>query len=136
MKNPSKNNFQNSVQFEPPKGLKEAVLTRIEKEKMKKMAFKKMWFRLGFAISGIFSILAIFVFGRQLLASEFLSLAFLGFSDMQVMATLWQDYLMSLLETFPTVIVAGTLLPIFVFMLLIQQYAKIEQDSNQYSLKH
>jgi hypothetical protein len=120
---------------EPPKYLKQAVFVRIEAEKMRMIALKRLFFRIGFVISGISSIAAVAIFGKEILSSEFFSLASLSFSDVNTVMAMWQDYLMSLLETLPTVTIAATLLPIFVLLLLIREYGKLEAYNN-YSLKN
>jgi hypothetical protein len=125
--------FKNS-NIELPKGLKQAVFARIEREKVRKVARKRLFFKLGFAISGISSVVAVTILGREILASEFFALVLLGFSDMKTVAMMWQDYAYSLMETLPTATIVTTLLPIFVFMELLRQYGKLEKYS--YSFKH
>jgi hypothetical protein len=124
----------NDYDIEPPKGLKQAVFERIEMEKDKSVARKKLLLDAGFVVSGASSFAAVFFLGKEIVSSEFFSLASLMFSDMKTVAMLWQDYTLSLLETLPTVSIATTLLPVFVFMILLRQYGKLENYN--YSLKH
>jgi ABC-type phosphate/phosphonate transport system permease subunit len=126
----------NNSNTELPKGLKQAVFERIEMEKAKKVARKKLFLQMGFAVSGVSSAVTLAIFGREILSSEFFSLILLGFSDMKTVTVMWQDYAYSLMETLPTATIAMTLLPIFIFMLLLSQYAKIERYNKQYLLKH
>ncbi|MEI8343785.1 MAG: hypothetical protein WCF93_02465 [Candidatus Moraniibacteriota bacterium] len=119
-------------EIEPPKGLKEAVFQRIEKEQLKAALRKQRFFQVGLAICGISSFVAIAIFGRAILNSEFLSLAALAFSDLKTVLAMWQDYGFSLLETLPTFSVAATLLPIFAFLMLLRQYAKFQEEDYNY----
>jgi ABC-type phosphate/phosphonate transport system permease subunit len=118
----------NSSNIEPPKGLKQAVFERIEKEKAKKVARKRLFIKIGFAVSGISSVATVAIFGKEILSSEFFSLAALSFSDIKTVIAMWQDYAYSLMETLPTATIAMTLLPIFVFMELLRQYGKLENS--------
>jgi hypothetical protein len=128
-------NIFNSSEIEPPKGLKQAVFQHLEKEKTKKILREKLFLQFGFAISGFSSVAAVMIFGKEILSSEFASLVLLGFSDMKNVAVLWQDYALSLLETLPTVTIAITLLPIFIFLILLREYGKLKTES-MYSFKH
>ncbi len=114
-------------EIEPPKGLKEAVFQRIEKEQVKAALRKQRFFQFSLAVCGISSFVAIVIFGRAILASEFFSLAMLAFSDLKIVLATWQDYSLSLLETLPTFSFTAALLPIFTFLLLLRQYAKFQQ---------
>jgi hypothetical protein len=125
-----------SYDIQPPKGLKQAVFQRIEKEKTKSLIRKRWYLRAGFVISGSCSIAAIVFLGKEILASEFFAIASLGLSDMKTVASFWQNYVFSLLETLPTVSLTIMLLPVFIFMLLLRQYGKLQQYTQQYSLKH
>ncbi|MDD5396559.1 MAG: hypothetical protein PHW24_00695 [Candidatus Moranbacteria bacterium] len=118
----------NSLNVEPPKGLKQAVFERIEKEKLKKIARKRLFIQMGFAASGISSIVAVAIFGQEILTSDFFRIATLGFSDLKTVGILWQDYVFSLLETLPTATMVAMLLPIFVFLELLRQYGKLENS--------
>lgn len=123
-----KENFDNS-NVEPPKGLKKAVFDRIEKEKTNKMFREKIFLQMGFLFFGILSIVSVVIFGREILSSEFASLILLGFSDMKSIAVLWQNYTLLLLETLPTMTIAVTLSPVFIFLILLKEYGKIRSES-------
>lgn len=128
--------LNNISDVKPPKGLKQAVFKRIELEKLKSLSRKKMYLRLGFVASGLSSVVTSVVLGKEIMSSEFYSLVLLIFSDIQTVAILWQSYVLSLLETLPTVSIAVTLLPVFIFMTLLRQYGKLEQQTQHYLLKH
>ena len=129
-------NINNISEVELPGHLRQAVFARIEKEKTKQIAGKLLLLRIGSIISGISSIATVAIFGKGILASEFCSILVLGFSDLKTVMFLWQDYAYSLLETMPIASIAATLLPIFVFMILLRQYGKLEQFDKSYSFKH
>ncbi|NTW26961.1 MAG: hypothetical protein HGA36_01415 [Candidatus Moranbacteria bacterium] len=116
------------VEIDPPKHLAQAVFSRIAREKARRISRKILWLRIGFIVSGILSIAALGVFGKIILTSEFSILLSLIFSDLKTVLIVWQDYVISLLETFPVISVVATLSPFFVFLLLIKQYAKLESD--------
>jgi len=123
-------------QIEPPKHLREAVFQQIDKEKAKKLFFKKLFLIVGFTASAISSIATVAFFGKEILVSEFSSLILLGFSDIKIVGAMWQDYLLSLLETLPAFSIATILLPIFVFLILLKQYGKLRQYEQNYSFKY
>ncbi len=122
-------------EIEPPKCFKEAVFQRIEREQIKVVLRKKRFFQIGFALCGISSLATAAIFGREILSSEFISLAMLTFSDLKTVIAMWQDYSLSLLETLPTFSVTATLLPIFAFLMLLRQYAKFQEGNYDYALK-
>ena len=122
-------------EIEPPKGLKTAVFQRIKKEQAEAILRKQRFFQVGLAVCGISSFVAVAIFGRVILASEFFSLAMLAFSDLKTVLAMWQDYGFSLLETLPTFSVTAALLPIFAFLMILRQYAKFQQGNCNYALK-
>jgi hypothetical protein len=130
------NNIFNSEETELPKELKQAVFMRIEKEKSRGVARKMFWLRAGSISSIVISIVIGVIIGKEMLSSEFVILAMLAFSDLKTVLPVWQDYAMSLLETMPTASIAVTLLPIFVCMLLLRQYGKLQQLHKGYVFKH
>ena len=123
-------------EIEPPKGLKGAILARLEKERQKAVFRQKMFFQVGFALCGIGSLIALAVFGKAILVSQFASLLALGFSDLEIVLTVWQDYAFSLLETLPIFSMLAVVAPMFVLLLLLKQYAKFKEGSFKYAYRH
>jgi len=119
-----------------PKGLRQAVFLRIEKEKARSIARKMFWLHAGSIFSVVTSIIVGIIVGKEILSSEFVTLSMLVFSDLKIVLPLWQDYAMSLLETMPTASIVVTLLPVFVCMLLLRQYGKLQQFDKKYLFKH
>jgi len=114
--------LQNLFQENPPKYLKQAVLRRIEIERRKRVFRKKMLFKLGFfACVSAFLFSAIF-FGHEILASDFWSISLLAFTDIKTVATYWQEFTLSLMETFPFEATAFVLAPIFMLLVLANKY--------------
>lgn len=126
----------NSREIELPSGLRRAVFERIEKEKIQILASKRLFLRIGFVASGLSSIVALAIFGKEILSSEFIVILYLGFSDMRLVAVMWQDYAYSLLETMPTVSIAMMLLPIFISLELLSQYGKLGQYGQGHLSNH
>ena len=124
MKNIRAHQFNSITEIELPANLKEAVLARISRAKAIKLRNQKIFFALSFSLTGGLFIAATIIFGSQLLGSDFWSLGSLCFTDLSTLLGHWQDYGNSLLETFPAMSVAGILAPVFIFMMLLKQYAK------------
>ena len=82
------------------------------------------------AYAGIVSSLGIFVFtcfvfGKTLLLSDFWSVPALLFSDVVVALRYGNDFLFSLLETFPAFSLFSVLFPLFIFLLFFNMYVGI-----------
>lgn len=120
-------------EVEPPKDLKNAILKQISILEAKKLARKKLLFKAGFAVCVLAFLAGAFIFGQQLVASDFWSISMLSFTDMHTLAAHWQEYCYSLAETFPAFALAVALLPVLMFMALLRKYA--EQFSQQFNLK-
>lgn len=122
-----KNNSNSIGKIKTPEHLKQAIFVRIEKEKIKIAQRKLIAYRIGMMFSLVASIFSGAYFGKEIFSSEFSSLVLLGFLDLKSVIVLWQDYAYSLLETLPTGSIVATLAPVFLFMILVKQYGKIEK---------
>jgi hypothetical protein len=118
-------------EIEPPKYLKEAVLGRIEKEKQKQIFCKKMLYFCGFFVSGAGLLFSLIYFGREILVSDFWSISSLAFTDLKIVSAYWQEFSLSLLETFPFEALAIILVPVLILLILIKEYYK-----NTFKLLH
>ena len=128
------NHIFNSIsEIQPPSYLKEAVLRRISETREKEIRRKKILFQCGFVFSGASLLFAGIFFGKEIVSSEFWSIAALGFSDMGIVLSHWQSFGLSLLETLPIVALAAMFVPVFFFLMLIKKYA--EQQPMQ-TFKH
>lgn len=124
-----KNFNHNLSNIEPPKELKGRILMRIDDERRmsassadRRQLRKKMLLIGGFFVSGVGLFSSVTFFGHEILASDFWSLASLGFSDINIVLTHWQEYGLSLLETLPVVSIAGVLAPVMAMLLLVKYY--------------
>lgn len=109
-------------EIDPPAYLKEAVFARVAKEREKQILRKKMLYLGGFSISTFGLLAAVGFFGRNIVASDFWSIVSLAFTDLKVVAMFWQEYALSLLETFPVEAFACICIPLLVLMILIKEY--------------
>lgn len=112
------------VEIDPPVNLKKAVFARIAKERQKQIFRKKVLYFSGFAVSMIGLFASIGFFGRNIIASDFWSIGSLVFTDMKVVAAYWQEYALSLLETFPVEALVFVLMPMFILLVLAKQYSE------------
>jgi len=109
-------------EIDPPVGLKEAVFERIAKERQKQIFRKKMLYFGGFLISIFGLFVSVVFFGRNIIASDFWSISSLAFSDMKIVSAYWQEFSLSLLETFPFEEMAFVLVPVFIILALVRKY--------------
>ena len=81
------------------------------------------------------SILAVFYtlfsFGQTLLKSEFWSMLSLLFSDWQIVARNFYDFVYSVLETFPVLTVVIILIPIFTLFLSANTYFNLSNNKHK-----
>lgn len=106
--------------IEPPAGLAEAVLGRIDRVKRRRFMLR----RLSFAGISLIPLVAVFVafavLIRDIRQSGFVQYFSLLFSDGRLIAAFWREYLFSLVESLPLLSVAGCLLSIFSFLVVIK----------------
>lgn len=111
---------------EPPKGLREAIFRRIELEKRKKLFCQKLLYIGGVLASGAAVLGSIFFFGKAFITSDFWSLASLMLTDLKAVAGIWQEFILSLLETFPFEAFSVILLPTLILLILLKEYSNSE----------
>jgi hypothetical protein len=117
-----KQSNHNILEIDPPAYLKEAVFERIVKERQKQIFRKKLLYFSGFSVSviGLFASLILFV--KNIATSDFWNISSLVFTDMKVVVTYWQEFSLSLLETFPVEAFTFILMPLLMLMILIKEY--------------
>ena len=120
-------------ELEPPRALAGFVLARIERERLRIVRRKLILSYFGLGSSFVLAIFAGIVYGQAFLQSEFWSMLSLAFSDVTVVASNWNTFTESLLETFPTMYAIIFLVPIFT--MLISAYYYTANRSNYYN-KH
>jgi hypothetical protein len=115
----------------PSDKLEKAIMDQIILERNRQIKRK-----LATAYAGIFASLSALAYvtsayGKTLLKSEFWNIFSLAFSDMTIVFKHWSDFLLSLQETFPTLIIAAMLVPIFAILLFLGYYLDISSKNNQ-----
>ena len=115
-------------EIDPPAYLKKAVFERIDKERQKQIFRKKMLYLCSFSVSIVGLLASLLLFGKNIVTSDFWSISFLAFTDMKVVITYWQEYSLSLLETFPVEATAFVLVPMFILLVLAKQYSEFTQN--------
>ena len=119
--------FKQIDELDPPAKIAELVLNRIETEKSRLFLAELFLSRVGFAGSLLILFYALFVFGRAIIDSEFWKLASLVTSDLGAVASNWQEFFYSLLETMPVMNLIAILLPAFVLMISFNFYLKLSR---------
>jgi hypothetical protein len=112
--------------------LKAKILHSINAQEKRSIRAKIMLTYGGFMSSIALLIYAVFSFGQAFLQSEFWSLLSLGFSDAGTVAKYGGDFLFSLLETFPVSMAIIFLVPVFIMLISLASYFKLN-NSNHYN---
>lgn len=118
-------------EINPPAYLKKAVFELIDKERQKQIFRKKMLYLCGFLISIVGLFASLLLFGKNIITSDFWSIGSLAFTDLKVVVTYWQEYSLSLLETFPVEAMAFILAPTFILLVLAKQYSSLYEYTNK-----
>jgi len=114
--------FKNIPEINPSEKLGALILQKIE-FKIQKEAKQKLISSYVYMFGSIFlSGYSFFVFGPEILQSEFWKLASLLFSDLQVVLANWQTFVYSLLENFPIIGVVAILFPVFILLNSLGSY--------------
>lgn len=111
-------------EIDPPKGLREAVSERIKAERKKKAFRKKALYFCGFFVSGSGILFSMIFFGKEILISDFWNIILLLLTDMRIVSMYWQEFFLSLLETFPFEALAVVLAPTFMLLVLMKKYTE------------
>ena len=89
--------------IQPPAGLLEKVLLAVETEQRKTARRRFVLSSAGLLVLSILLIPAIKGFGTELMQSGFVSFFSLAFVNFTAVFSNWQDFALSLLESFPVV---------------------------------
>ena len=108
--------FQEMPGHEPASGLRSRILTCIEQEQTLLLSRRRRMSIVGLVVSAFVFFVGIFQYGGPLLQSDFWRLSSLLFSDLGVVATSFQDFTFSLLETLPAVPLFALLAPLSLFL--------------------
>jgi hypothetical protein len=122
--------FKNIKEIEPSNSIKMAILSRIKLEKVRQIKRKLILSYIGLVGSIAIGVYTTLFFGSAFLKSEFWSMISLAFSDGGIIAIYWNDFLYSLMETFPALTVAIILVPIFTLLLSISSYIDLSNKNH------
>jgi hypothetical protein len=122
--------FREMSEINPPQGLGDLILQKIDLEKSKKIQrnIYLSYFSLGGSIVAM--LCSVLIFGKSILSSEFWSMLSLVFSDVIIVTAHWKEFLNSLLETFPVVNLVAILVPVFTLFLSLNFYLSLSQKIN------
>lgn len=109
--------FQKIDRPNPPDGLEERILRRIEVMEEKRLQNALLLTRIGRGISAAAFLAIGLTFGQNILASEFWQLASLLFTDASIVMNYFGEFIYSLLETLPALPIALILMPMLSFLL-------------------
>lgn len=115
---------ENFNQIEPPAELLNKVFSRLKHEQKRARIKKIAFFSVGILSS-------VFIFVPMLIStiaevqeSGFAYIVSLVFSDFQAVITVWDDFLLSVLETLPIIHIAILFASIYLFLGSIKYFAK------------
>ena len=128
--------FKNVSEINPSEKLAGLILARIEK--MQKRIF---WTKITTSTFGAFAsasatVYLFIIFKESLLFSEFWSIVSLIFSDATIVATHYQEFLFSLLESLPAMTFAIMLIPVFTLLMSIYFIFEIYNNQSNKSYKY
>jgi len=108
--------FKNLIQEEPPTILYKNILGRIEIEK-RKTARNRLFFFAGLALISLASLVpATRYFIGQVNQSGLHQYLLLLFSDWNLVAAYWKDFILSVIQALPIMAAAAMLSAIFIFL--------------------
>lgn len=117
------NLFKNIQEINPTQRLEVLILKKIEITKQKQIQQRVISAYVYMFGSVMLLIYSGIVFGKEILQSDFWSVASLFFSDLSVVLSNWQTFAYSLLETFPIVGVISISIPIFILLWSLALYS-------------
>lgn len=129
---------QNYRLINPPGGLLEKVLSRLEKEqKILALKRRRIIFSFGAVISALGLIPAYLALQASLAESGFFQFFSLIFSDSEIIAAYWQNFVLSLLESLPIINLAiflAVIMAFLEFLKLLTKNLKFISRPNNYHL--
>ncbi len=122
--------FKNIQEIEPPKDLAGSILARVDALQKRQIKRRLMLSYLSLAGSFGAFVLAIVEYGQSFLQSDFWILLRLLLTDASAVFKNWNDFLFSLLETFPVISVVAILIPVFLIFISFSVYFKFSYKNN------
>jgi len=121
MKNLEKS-FKNIQDLSPSPMLADLILKKIEAKAQNEIRQKITSSYIYMFGSVCLFFYSFFAFGQSIIKSEFWSLVSLLFSDMQIVLSNWQEFVYSLLETFPLTATIAVLIPVVALLWSMAKY--------------
>lgn len=118
-----------SFQASVPRELEERVLRLLERERERQLRERRMWAGAGVVVSFLALVVALGLYGREVVTSDMWSLLTLLWSDAGVIAQFWGEFLLTLLEMLPLQALVYVLLPSFCLLLFLRMYAVGESNN-------
>lgn len=112
--------------------MKETVFKMVRREKQRSVKRKLVLSYLGLAASFAAILWSGWVFGGGFIRSDFWNLLSLAASDIAVVASYWQDFSFSLLETFPVINLIAILVPVFALFLSLSAFTDLTNNKHKY----
>lgn len=122
--------FESIKELNPPSELQGAILRGIRLEKARIIKRKRAFFYGGILTSLFLAVFAGLHFADNLSQSGFWNLAELAFSDTGIIAVFWEDFALSLLETFPAAFAISVLIPLLSLVLFLNFYLKLNNHNH------
>lgn len=109
----------------PSDNLEFKILNRIREEKERRIKNKLVFSYLGMFVSTGLFFYAFLSFEKSIWQSDFWNIAYLLMSDAKIALFHWDNFILSLLETFPAVELATVTAPIFTLFLSFSLYRRL-----------
>ncbi len=118
-----------------PPDMEGRVRARVFSEIHREVRRTVFFARFGVFFSATAFLYSLANYGGAIFASDFWSMMTLLFSDASLVAVHWEDFVLSLFETFPVSDFVFILVPAFLFFLCLNLYARIlPRRSYRYSV--
>jgi hypothetical protein len=115
---------ENFNQIEPPEELLNKVFSRLKHEQKKAVIKKIAFFSVGI-LSSVFVFIPMLIGTiAEIQQSGFAYIVSLLFSDFRAVVSIWDDFLLSVLETLPIIHFAILFASVYVFLRSIKYFAK------------
>lgn len=122
--------FAHVPDLQPSPELEGVILRAVDALEESRVRRARLWSYAGFFSSTVALLYAGFEFGGSLIRSEFWTIVHLIFSDMQVVVANWNQFVYSVLETFPVVSILALLIPVALLLWSFSSWASLHQKTH------
>jgi len=126
-----KSMFERFGNIEPEEALKDRILSRIERERVRLARRVLIVSRIGLFVSLIGLVFAGYSLGGSFLSSDFWNILNLAFSDIGAVSMNVGDFVASLAETFPVFDAMLLTVPVFMLLASLSAYFKSKVEANE-----